>query len=242
MSEPEKSEEIVHPRTDFRDTMKAAGATDAEIEALMLAHVRMDGWAMLGFSWVMLIGFPLVNRIITDHPGLSDQQQIALSMGGLMAPMFAFIFLINRSVRAWISIYESRFEAMIVPNIRYRASENTYEEYAYAWFILVAIQMFAFIPMKTLSYSMIIGVATFNAAIILGTIYRKTGSICISAPVRWGDEIIYPHQVKATAGSVVGQFQSQLTFYTWEEIKNERALTRKDHAALYARREGRRPK
>jgi hypothetical protein len=60
--------------------------------------------------------------------------------------------------------------------------------------------------------------------------------------VRWGDEIIYPHQVKATAGSVVGQFQSQLTFYTWEEIKKERALTRKDHAALYARREGRRPK
>ncbi len=242
VSEPAKTDEIVHPRTDFRDAMKAAGATDAEIEALMLAHVRMDGWWVLGFSWVMLIGFPLVNRIIADHPGLSDQQQIALSMGGILAPMLVFILLINRSVRAWISIYESRLEAMIAPNVRYRASENTYEEYAYAWFIIVSIQMFAFIPMKTLSYSMIIGVATFNAAIILGTIYRKTGSICISAPVKWGDEVFYPHQVKATAGSVVGKFQSQLTFYTWEEIKKERALTRADHAALYARREGRRPK
>lgn len=131
---------------------------------------------------------------------------------------------------------------MIVPNIRYRASENTYEEYAYAWFILVAIQMFAFIPMKTLSYSMIIGVATFNAVIILGTSYRKTGSVRISAPVRWGDEIIYPHQVKATAGSVVGQFQSQLTTYSWEEGKKERALTRADREAIRARREGHRPK
>jgi hypothetical protein len=70
----------------------------------------------------------------------------------------------------------------------------------------------------------------------------KTGSVRISAPIEWENELFYPHQVKATAGSVVGQFQSQLTTYSWEEGKKERALTRADREAIRARREGRRPK
>jgi hypothetical protein len=143
MSEPDKSEEIVHPRTDFRDAMKAAGATDAEIEALMLAHVRMDGWWILGFSWVILIGFHLVNRIVSDTPTISADQKFALTIGGMMAPMLVYMFLLTRSIRSWISVHESRFELMIVPMLRYRASENTYEQYAYAWFIMVVIQIFS---------------------------------------------------------------------------------------------------
>lgn len=242
VSEPAKTDEIVHPRTDFRDAMKAAGATDAEIEALMLAHVRMDGWWVLGFIWVTLIGFPLVNRIVADNPGLSTDLRFALTIGGMMAPMLVYMFLLNRSVRSWISIYESRFELMIAPGIRYRASENTYEEFLYRWAALWIIQAILLSVNKTPSYAFIFGMAAFNGAVILGTMQSKTGSVRISAPVRWGDETIYPHQVKATAGSVVGQFQSQKRTYTWEEAKKERALMRADRAAIRARREGRRPK
>lgn len=240
--EPAKTEEIVHPRTDFREAMKAAGASDAEIEALMLAHVRIDGWAMLGFSWVMLIGFPLVNRIITDHPGLSDQQQIALGMGGILAPMLVYMLLLSSSAQAWVSPYESRFDAVIMPSIRYRASENTYQEFHNAWFVLVMLEIFALVQSRTQGYPMIFGIAAFNAMVILGTIYWKTGSIRISSPVEWKNEVFYPHQVKATAGSVVGRFQQQVRDAELTDRKKEHALIRADRAAIRARRESRRPK
>ncbi|MCE2938714.1 MAG: hypothetical protein ACK5XS_03450 [Armatimonadota bacterium] len=242
VSEPAKTDEIVHPRTDFREAMKAAGATDAEIEALMLAHVRMDGWCVLGFIWVTLIGFPLVNRIVADNPGLSTDLRFALTIGGMMAPMLVYMFLLNRSVRSWISIYESRFELMIAPGIRYRASENTYEEFLYRWVAFWIVQAILLSLYKSPSFAFIFGLAAFNGAVILGTMQWKTGSVRISAPVKWGDEVFFPHQIKATAGSVVGQFQSQERTYTWEEAKKERALMRADRAAIRAWREGRRPK
>ena len=242
VSEPAKTEEIVHPRTDFRDAMKAAGATDAEIEALMLVQARIDGWVMLGMSWFLLLNLALFDSKALEALGISANWSIALGIVTIWLPVLTLGFLVTRSARLWIAKHESRLDWIIIPNIRYRASENTFEEYLYGWIAMWIIQGVVFSVIESPGLPLVLSFAASFAVIILGTIYRKTGSVRISAPVRWRDETIYPHQVKATAGSVVGQFQSQLTFYTWEEIKKERALTRADHAALYARREGRRPK
>lgn len=242
LTQTDPTPEVQHPRTDFRDAMKAAGATDAEIEALMLAHVRIDGWAMLGMSWFLLINLTLFDSKALEALGISANWSIALGFATICFPVLTLGFLINRSARLWIAKHESRLDWMIIPNIRYRASENTYEEYLYGWLAMWIIQGIVFSVIESPGLPLVLSFAATFAVIILGTIYRKTGSLRISAPVRWGDETIYPHQVKATAGSVVGQFQSQLGVYSWEEAKKERALTRADHAALYARREARRPK
>lgn len=222
--------------------MKAAGATDAEIEALMLAHVRIDGWAMLGMSWFLLLILEPFDSKTAKALGISANWSFALGIVTIWLPVLTLGFLVTRSARLWIAKHESRLDWMIIPNIRYRASENSYEEFLYGWLAMWIIQGIVFSVIESPGLPLVLSFAATFAVIILGTIYRKTGSICISAPVRWGDETIYPHQVKATAGSVVGQFQSQLTFYTWEEIKKERALMRADRAALYARRQSRRPK
>ncbi len=222
--------------------MKAAGATDAEIEALMLAHVRIDGWAILGFCWVTLIGSTAFRGVSAKDYGLSDHWNIIMSVAPMCIPVLCLGFLIRRAARNWIAHHESRLDCLIIPSIRCRASENTYEEYFYAWVALWIAQAILLSLNKTPSYAFIFGIAAFNGAVILGTMQWKTGSVRISAPVSWENEIFYPHQVKATAGSVVGQFQSQLGVYSWEEAKKERALARADRAALRARREGRRPK
>ncbi len=136
VSEPTKQEEIVHPRTDFREAMKAAGATDAEIKALMLAHVRIDGWAMLGFCWVTLIGSTAFRGVSAKDYGLSDHWNIIMSVVPMWVPIFCLGFLIRRAARHWIAPHESRLDCFIIPSIRCRTSENTYEEYFYAWVAL----------------------------------------------------------------------------------------------------------